>query len=163
MEQDRFQKNHKLFILGLFSLVVSLSLFALSFYIMPNLIFGWHVDTPEFIINTVQWLQYTYNYTSAAASKIVFLFVFLLALFFAGVAYFCSNRIDNQIYSTELESIKPPNNAEKGTKEDGLRLTLKILFFTLLIFAAAALFEWFIYTPPQQVQFSNRVDSGNET
>lgn len=162
MEQDRYQKNHKVFIIGLFSLVVSLSLFALSFYTMPSLVFGWNYDTPASIVNIIEWLQYSYNYTAAGAAKVVFLVIFLLALFFAGVAYFCSNRIDNQIYSAELESKKQPNNAQSGAKEDGFRLVLKILFFTLLIFVAAALFEWFIYTPPQPVQFTTQVDSGNE-
>lgn len=151
MEQDRYQSNHKLFILGLFSLVFCLSLFALSFYIMPYLLFGWYYDTPAFVINLVEWLEYTYNYTNSAASTLVFLSVFFLALFFAGIAYFCSNRIDNQIYSSELKKKEKPK-----IKADGLRLALKILAICLLIFIAATAFEWFIYTPPPPTgQFGN--------
>jgi Sec-independent protein secretion pathway component TatC len=158
MEQDRYQKNHILFVIGLFSLVVCLSLFALSFYIMPNLLFGWHYDAPLFIVNVVEWMQYTYNYTATGASKTVFFVVFFLALFFAGIAYFCSNRIDDQIYSSELQSKKKPKILQDGSKDDGLRLALKILFFTMLIFAAGALFEWFIYTPPQSEQFTTNTN-----
>lgn len=161
MEQDRYQKNHTVFVVGLMSLVFSLVLLALSFYIMPSLVFGWRYNTPPFIVNIVEWLQYTYNYTPAGASRTVFLFVFLLALFFACVAYFCSNNIDNQIYKAELESKKEPTKIKKsGTKDDGVRLALKIVFFAMLIFGAAALFEWFIYTPPP-AQFTISVDGGD--
>lgn len=159
MEQDRYQQNHKLFIIGLASLVISLSLFALSFYIMPNLLFGWGYDTPEFITNFVEWFQYTYNYSESAASKLVFLIVFVLASIFASIAYYCSNRIDNQIYSLELQESKQLQKVQT-TDREGLRLVLKILFITLLIFLAAALFEWFIYTPPQPAQLSNSVTIG---
>jgi hypothetical protein len=144
MEQDRYQNHQVIFVAGLFSLVLGLSLFALSFYIMPSLLFGWLYDTPEFIVYIVEWLQESYNYTSAGASKLVFLIVFLLALFFSGIAYYSSNRIDNQIFSSELQAQSKP----KKMKGVALGLILKIAFICLLIFLAATLFEWFIYTPP---------------
>lgn len=152
MEHDRYQKNEKAFVIGLLSLVISLSLFALSFYIMPNLLFGWQYSTPGFVISIVDWLQYAYNFTASGASTIVFFFVFLLALFFAVIAYYCSNKIDDEIYSSELQQRTPPEPVKESVKGDGMWLVLKILFFALLIFIAAALFEWVIYTPPQQVQ-----------
>lgn len=160
MEQDRYQKNHTVFVVGLMSLVLSLGLLALSFYIMPSLVFGWRYNTPAFIVNIIEWLQYTYNYTTVGASRAVFLFVFLSALFFACVAYFCSNNIDNQIYKTELESKKEPTKIQSADKDDGVRLALKIVFFALLIFGAAALFEWFIYTPPP-AQMTISIDGGD--
>jgi len=162
MEHDRYQKSHGLFIVGLLSLIFSLSLLALSFYIMPSLIFGWHYNTPAFIVNLVEWLQYTYNYTAAGAAKAVFWVVFVSALFFAVLAYICSNQIDNEIYKVELESKKQTKTEKNTTQDDkeGLSLTLKILFFALLIFGAAALFEWFIYTPPP-AQFTINPDAND--
>lgn len=158
MEQDRYQKNHKIFIIGLFSLLLSLSLFAFSFYVMPNLLFGWYYDVPLFVMNLVEWLQYSYNYSSGAASKLIFLVIFLSALFFAGVAYYCSNRIDNQIYSSELQSQK-----KTKSKRDGLRLALKILVISILVFIAATLLEWSIYTPPPADQSTNGVSVNTES
>ena len=155
MEQDRYQRNHKTFIIGLISLLLSLSLFAFSFYVMPNLLFGWYFEVPPFILDLVEWLQYTYNYSNSAASKLIFLVIFLLALFFAAVAYYCSNSIDNQIYSAELQHQKK----SKNTKNDGFRVVLKILVISLLIFIAATLFEWSIYTPPPSNQNTSDMNS----
>lgn len=153
MEQDRYQQNEKVFVIGLLSLVTSLSLFALTFYVMPNLLFGWQFSIPGFIISVVEWLQYAYSFTSKGASTFVFSIIFLLALLFAVIAYYCSNKIDNQIYSSEFQSKKQPRSINIYSNNDGLWLTLKILFFILLILGAGALFEWAIYTSPQQAQF----------
>ena len=135
MEQDRYQKNHKLFIVGLLSLILGLSLVAFSLFILPNLFFGWHYDVPEFIANWVAWLQDAYELSSTAASKLTFFFFFLLGLFFAVIAYFSSNRIDNQIYSSELE-ISKPVESKKGS-QGTLRLVLQILFIVWLVFIVA--------------------------
>lgn len=155
MEQDRYQKNHALFIIGLFSLVVSLSLFALCLYILPNLLFGWRYDTPGFIINWVALLQFDYNYSSQASSNIIVLAVFLLALFFAVIAYFASNRIDNQIYSAELEmsqEIKIPSR----NRQLAIQLSAKILLIIILVVIVSALIDWLLYTPPQEIRPRNQ-------
>ena len=128
MEQDRFQKNHTLFILGMFSLIASMTLLALSFYIMPNLLFGWIYDVPGFIINWVEIIKIKYNYSAVVASQLVFSFLFSLAVFFGIIAYFSSNRIDNDIYSAELKAEAPPRKIKNSGISDAQRLALKILF-----------------------------------
>lgn len=158
MEQDRFQKNHTLFILGMFSLIASMTLLALSFYIMPNLLFGWIYDVPRFIINWVEMIKIRYNYSAAVASQLIFFFLFLLAVFFGIIAYFSSNRIDNDIYSAELneEAEAQPSKIKTTAISDAPRLALKILFVSLLVFIFIKVFEWIIYTPtpaPQLNQF----------
>ena len=148
MEQDRYQKNHGLFILGMCSLIAALSLLALSFYIMPNLLFGWTFDIPGFIIQWIEFLRSTYQYSASTAPKIVLLFVFLLAIFFSILAYFCSNHIDNQIYKAEFEANLKPVKVKPSALSDAQRLILNILLIALLIFVFAKCFEWLIYTPP---------------
>ena len=161
MEQDRYQKNHKLFILGLFSLVLSLSLFAFSLYLLPNLFFGATYDVPWFIANWVTGLHYAYDISEPAASKIVFLVFFLSALIFAIIAYISSNRIDDQIYSTELEIIKPVK-VKRGTT-GALRLALQILFAIVLVFLAVLFVEWLLNISPEQINGGRQFVRGSSS
>ena len=147
MEADRYQKNHKLFILGIFSLLIALSLFAFSLYLLPNLLFGWRYDTPEFIMFWKEWLLSQYDYTEPVAARLIFLFFFGIAFIFGVIAYFSSNRIDNQILSKELkvpEEEESPDKTTQNTRE-GLSLGLRILFIILIIFIIGTLFQWAIY------------------
>jgi hypothetical protein len=150
MENDRFQVNHKLYFVGLISLVLSLSLFAFSFYIMPNLLFGWFYDTPSFIIQLVSWLQYQHDFSSSSASRTIFFVFFILGCFFALLAYIASNRIDNEIFKDVLEGETEPETEKtvKSSRGDGFRLTLKIILMVIGVVIVSMLFEWLIYTPP---------------
>ena len=94
MEQDRFQKNHTVFIIGMISLVISLILLALCLYLLPNLLFGWQYDVPTFVPYINEWLISTYNFTDSSASKILFFILVGLSLVFIAIAYFSSNRIE---------------------------------------------------------------------
>ena len=147
MEADRYQKNHKVFIIGLISLLIGLSGLALTLYLLPHLLFGWHYDTPEFIVFWRHWLQSEQGFTEAAASKLVLLFFFSLAVIFGAIAYFSSNRIDSEILSAELEAPELPEQSRelKPSTREGLGLGLKILFLMAIIFMLAALLEWAIH------------------
>ena len=150
MEQDRFQKNHTLFILGMLSLIACLSLLALTFYILPFLLFGWIYDVPGFIVGWVDLIQMKFNYTPRGASRIVFLIISLLTLFFGLFAFFSSNKIDNEIYSSELKANIEPKKIKTDKMSDAQRLALNILLIMVAIFVGAKVFEWLIYTPPPQ-------------
>ncbi len=145
MEQDRFQKNHVLYIIGLISLVASLSLFAFTLYILPHLIFGWGYDAPVFISSWKEILRFGYHFSSSAASQLIALLFFILTVIFAIIAYFSSNRIDNEIYSAELEFQNKSPKRRKGHRES-VMLVLKLLFIIFLVFIFAELFQWLIYT-----------------
>ena len=145
MEADRYQKNHKLYIIGIFSLVIGLSLLTFSLYMLPHLLFGWRYDIPSFIMFWREWLQSEYQYNGPAASKLIFLFFFSLALIFVVIAYFSSNRLDSDILSKELHDNSNPVEPPKSNRE-GLHLGLKILFIIVIIFVISALFQWSIYT-----------------
>ncbi len=148
MEQDRFQKNSTLFIVGMLSLIASMILFAISFYIMPHLLFGWIYNVPGFIIHWVEFVRVEYYYSATAAANLVFLFVFLLALFFGIIAYYSSNRIDNEIYSAELQANELPVKKRSNRIGDGQRLAFNIVLIIVVVLMMARLFEWLMYTPP---------------
>lgn len=146
MEQDRYQKNHLLFILGMFSLIMSLSLFCFCVFILPNLLFGATYDIPTFIGYWTDWLQEQYGIGDVAAARLVLLFFIVLTILFVFIAYLSSNRIDNQIYSDELKSAR--DSRPLKTNRGSVFLFFKILITVALVFVAAVFLEWLIYMPP---------------
>ena len=146
MEQDRYQTSHTLFIIGMASMIISLVLFALTALVTPSLLFGWRYDTPDFIMVWREWLEFGYGYTDATASKLIVLFLFIMAACFAFVAYFSSNRIDNKIYSDILRAEKKSAKV-RWISEEAMQLTMKISFMILLIAMGTVLLSWIISTP----------------
>ncbi len=151
MEQDRYQKNHVLYIIGLLSLVASLSLLAFTLYILPYLVFGWRYDAPGFIHLWKELLRVRYHFSPSVASQIIGVPFFLLTLLFAFIANFASNRMDNEIYSTELTIENKEQNTKKSPNES-IALVLKILLIIVLVFVGAELFHWLIYTEVSRPQ-----------
>lgn len=144
MEEDRYQKNHLLFIIGLLSLMISLVFIAFTLYLLPHLLFGWIYDAPEFVPFLIERFQSQYNMTEGGASKLILLIFFLLSLIFVAIAYFSSNRIEREIFKSELTNTNKPVRFKKNTRE-GLTLGLKILFIIIIVFVVASLLQWIIY------------------
>lgn len=148
MERDRFEENHMIFIIGMISLILSLALGTFTIFLLPNLLFGWHYDVPDIITLWKTWLQYFYQISESAASHLIFGTLGLCTLIFAFIAYYSSNRIDNQIYSEELQlnRVSKPKESDSET----MLLVLKILCIIVLVFIAGGLLEWSIHvTSPQ--------------
>ena len=143
MEQDRYQKNHVLYIIGLISLVASLSLLALTLYIIPHILFGWTYDVPSYVSIWKEWLRVKFSMNVSTASQLIALILFLITLLFAGIAYFTSNRMDNLIFSTELENKEQLNRMKKSHRE-AVEIILKLLLIVLLVYMLAELFLWLI-------------------
>jgi len=116
MEPERYRQNHFLYVIGLIFLIFSLSLFAFSAYIIPFLLFKWSYDVPEFVSNWHHWLLER-NYSEAAACWLIFLSFIGLALLCAAIAHIASNRIDNQLYETDVKDKVEPARSTDDTKE----------------------------------------------
>jgi len=71
MEQDRFASNGTLYIIGIFCLIVCLSLFFFSMYIAPYLIWDLKYDIPEFILQNIEYFQEQYEMTENASRFLV--------------------------------------------------------------------------------------------
>ena len=144
MDDDYFQKNNKLFIIGLISLVMALAFLGITLYMLPNLLFGWRYNTPAFFMIWREWLQTQYGYTQAGASKIVLLLFFIPTTVFIVISYFSSRRIDSQTLYSDLSSEIKFSQVRKQSRE-GVYLALKILFIMIFVFIVASLLQWLIY------------------
>lgn len=144
MEQDRYNTDHFLFIIGMISLIMSLAMFGLTFYVLPNLLFGLIYDIPSFISEWREWIRTSYQVTDYAASQIIALFLFTLSLMFALIAYLSSNQIDNKIFRSELELQEEVTHEKKKNRETMI-LVIKILFTIMMVYVFAQAFQWFIY------------------
>ena len=144
MEDDPSQRHHKLFIVGLVSLVMTLAFLGITLYMLPNLLFGLRYDTPEFFLFLNEWLQSQYGYTNTGASKIILLSLFIPTTFFMVVAYIFSNRIERQMINSDVSSVDNPVKFRKHGRE-GLYLALKILAIMIVVFIVASVLQWLIY------------------
>lgn len=143
MEQDRYQKNHILYIVGLIALVIGLGLLAFTLYITPHMLAGWTYDIPGFISTWIEWLRVRAHMNGSAASQLIVLFLFLATISCVLIAYYTSNRLDNQIFSAELQSYDKPERVTTN-RHEAIRLVLILLSFVLLIYMLAELFLWLI-------------------
>lgn len=149
MEEDRYQKTHTPFILGLLSLVLALTLFAFFLYLLPHTLFSWQYNVPEFILDWREWLEYKYNFTEPVASKYILFLFFGLAMIFTIIAYIASHLIDNQLLPHEMGDMNKPVKFKKNGRE-ALNLGLKIFVIIIIVFILGALFEWLIFDPATQ-------------
>lgn len=143
MEQDRYNTNHYLFITGMISLILSLAMFGLTLYVLPHLLFGITYDVPSFISDWKEWLHINYQMNESKAAHMLALLLFTLSLIFALIAYFSSNKIDNSIYKSEIET-QAEVTGEKSTHRETMILVLKMLFIIVLVYIFAQVFQWFM-------------------
>lgn len=147
MEQDRYQENHVLFIVGLISLLLCLGLLFFTLFMLPHLLFGWRYDVPEFISYVREWISSGFGLSSRQASSVIFVFFSIWVFVFGLVAYYASSRIDNKIYSigqfTKENTAKPSKKLSQGMKES-LRFFLLVLGILIIAFAATFGFQWMI-------------------
>ena len=152
MEYDRYQTNKTVFVLGMIGLVLSIALILFSVYIFPAIILTWVYDIPEFIFHWIDWFEINYNLSSQAASWVVFLLFFIPGLILGIIAYYSSNRIDNQLYEVEPEEVvedEPVSREERIRQRETLTFGLKIFILIILVLILAAIFEWMLYIEPQ--------------
>jgi hypothetical protein len=150
MEIDRYQHNHKLFITSMICLVLSLSLFVFSFYILPNFIWDWDYDIPEFLYTWQAWFVDHYNFSDRGAKIIVFLICFIPALITGFISYLTSNRIDNEVLGLVPERLPGENEPSHEIKET-FSFTVRLIFIIILVLVVLFFVEWLLATPPQEL------------
>lgn len=136
----RFE-NNKLFILGMVCLVISLCLFFLCLYVLPNFIWGLRYDMPTFIFNLLVKYQDDYHYTSARSKLIVWLILVIPCIITGIISYFIARYLDNKVYGVELESPEEQEKIHEHIQEEIKEsATLSGKIFILMIVIVAALF-----------------------
>lgn len=148
MEQDRFGRNSKLYILGMICLVLCLGLFFFSLYILPYLAWGLNYNVPDVVLTLLSSLQDDYNYTVGASKLIVWLIFFVPGIITGLISYFVSNYIDNNIYRSELnleeDQENPPSKQIGKEIKESAGFGLKILGLMILIVIVIFLLQYLI-------------------
>ncbi len=148
MEDDRFQKHHVLYVVGLLSLLLGLGSLAFGLFLLPYLWFGYQYDTPEFIMFWQEWMRVEWGYTSADAAKVILFTFFGSAVLCGLVAYVSSSRIDKDIFKDKEPFSETDSSFLKPSTRESMGLGLKILLIMVLVFGLAAGFEWLIASSP---------------
>lgn len=148
MEYDRFQENSVLFVIGIIALLLSLSLLAFAFYILPFLLFNWVYDVPEFISIWREWLRFEYKFTTVGASWFILLMLLIPALICGYISYYASNYIDNRLHNIvpEKKVYSRKNQISRDIRET-LKLVLKVLVLIILVLVGISLIQWFLAIP----------------
>ena len=148
MEPDRYKINHKLYILGIICLVVALSLFSFSLFIAPFLLWQLDYDVPELIINLITLFEGKYEYGAGSSKLLVWMIFFVPSLITGFFAYYISNRIDSEIYKSEIPRRyegKMPISAEISKQiRESAGLGLKIILLMIAIVVIVLLLHAFI-------------------
>ncbi|MCC5015945.1 MULTISPECIES: hypothetical protein [Legionella] len=146
MEPDRYEQNSKVFILGIVTLLLSLTLFALGFYVVPYLFWGWNYDIPAIVLNWHEWLKEYYEFSEAGASWIIFLIFIIPALICGYISHLASNHIDNKIHG--IEPVKTDKQIEiKEEVKATLSFGFKIVLLIVLVLLALSLLQWLLTVP----------------
>jgi hypothetical protein len=144
MEPDRYQKDKKHFVIGIVSLIMSMSLFGVAVYILFHILFGLYYTVPDFLLSMVAPIQAAYSISDTAIQYLVLLVIIVVALFFSGVTYFSSSHIDKEIYGKELYPDEQKRPEVKKETRETWALVLRILLIALLVFVTVELLHWAI-------------------
>jgi len=142
MEIDRYERNHKVFIIAMISMIMSLALLGFVLYMLPYLMFDWVYNVPGFISAWEEWLIDNYNYSDHGARRFLLFISVLLDCFFIIIAYLTANTIEKQIFKSEIQYTVSPTKKNNNVDREGLNLSLKIIFIIFVVFSVGMFFEW---------------------
>lgn len=146
MEPNRFKQNQGLFITSIVSLVISLSLFVFSLYILPHLMWNWYYDIPEFVLTSVASFQENYFFSEASAKIFSFLMFFVPALAIGFISYFTTKALDNKIYN--ISSAQPEYEVPiSASIKESFGFGAKLLIIAILVIIALLFLNWLITDP----------------
>lgn len=148
MEFDRYQKHHKLYLLGIICLLSCLSLLFYSFYLLPFLLWKLNYSVPQLIISSIALLEDNYGFSNGQSRGIIGLILFTLILLTGLVSYYVSNSIDNEIYKSELalpdkETKIHSEEIQKDIKESAT-IGFEIIFLMILVVVGLFVLQWLL-------------------
>lgn len=87
------EREDKFFLLSLLSLAVTLFLFPLALYLLPQAWLGWIYHTPDFVTTLNDYIQTSLGATQEASQWVVVNVLFVLSVVFAFVAYYAARQV----------------------------------------------------------------------
>lgn len=146
------EQNDRYFFLSLASLAVSLFLFPLALYLLPQAFLGWAYHTPDFILSMNDYLQASLGITHEAALTSIFYGVFFLALIFAGVAYFAATHTRQDLKKTiaheSVDERQVRLRQAKQNRQEMVFLLVKIVLILIVVFFIAEMVQWAVSISP---------------
>ncbi len=152
MEQDRYSSNNVLYIVGIISLILALSLFFFSMYILPYLAWSLFYDVPDWIDHMIMYFQDTYFYRDSTSRVLTWLIFFIPSLIAGYISYYISNYIDDQILGLakkpDPEEIKQTNEETQKDVKESLGLAAKIIILMVVIILVIYLLQVLVQITP---------------
>jgi ABC-type multidrug transport system fused ATPase/permease subunit len=130
MEEDRYEVNKSLYILGMVCLISSMSLVMFSLYILPHVFWNLHYDVPEFIMEWQVWFQEEQSWSLSAANWTIFGAFFVPGILLGWFSYLISNQLEQQLPKLHEEPV--PLEVIRASQE-GRYMFWKVFFIVLAI------------------------------
>ncbi|WP_367607194.1 hypothetical protein [Legionella sp. W05-934-2] len=156
LEQDRYQKSPKLYVIGLTMLVLFWVFILYSLYIIPFLIWDLRYDIPELVLSWLFYLQFDLGMSVRLSKVLTFLTYALPALVFMLISSIISNYIDNKIVREEENKVRTsipvdeapqPTSAALGPIKQDISFATKLVLLMLVALVVLFTVEWLISVP----------------
>lgn len=152
MNNELVERNERFFFLGLVSLALSLFLFPLAIYLLPQVWFGWNYRIPSFILSLNAYLQDSYGMEDSVVSWLIFYVIFGLGVLFAVLAYFAVThfRVDirKPMAEESIEEVKQRLKYNRKHQQNTMLLIIKLILIFLLVFVIGQIMQWAISVSP---------------
>ncbi len=140
------EREDKFFLLSLLSLAVSLFLFPLAIYLLPQVWLGWIYHTPDFVLSFSDYIQTVLGVTQEDAQ---WMFVYLLlglGCAFACVAYFAARQVrighKKPLPHERVNVAKLRLKQAKENRREVVFLLLKLVIIIGLIVTISQIIQW---------------------
>lgn len=139
-------REDKFFLLSLLSLAVSLFLFPLALYLLPQVWLGWIYHTPDFTGALSEYFQSSFGVTQEAAQWVVINLLFIFGIVSATVAYYAARqvRIDHKKrpgHEAVDEAVVRLKQTKHGLREV-MTLLVKIAIIVFIVVIISNIMQW---------------------
>lgn len=140
-------REDKFFLISLFSLALSLFLFPLALYLLPQVWLGWMYHTPDFAASFSNYFQASWGVTQEAARWIVINIFFVCGALCASVAYYAARQV-------RIDHRKRPAHEAVDEAEVRLKRAKPGLRELMSLFVKLAVIVFLVVIVSNLVQFS---------
>ncbi len=139
-------REDKFFVLSLLSLAVSLFLFPLALYLLPQAWLGWVYHMPDFITAFSEYVQLSWGVSEDGALWVVVSILFFWGVIFSFIAYYAARqvRVDHK-KKVPHESVNEAGVRLKQAKQNRraiLSSLVKLAVIIFMVFVISDIMQW---------------------
>lgn len=139
-------REDKFFLLSLLSLAVSLFLFPMAIYLLPQVWLGWIYHTPDFVLSFSDYIQTVFGVTQENAQWALVYVLLGLGSIFAGIAYYSARqvRVDHKksLPHEHVNEARLRLNRAKKNRREMIFLALKLTVIVGLVVIISQVVQW---------------------